>query len=122
MKLINSIKVIYKHKYNMTHNVFFDDTAAKLCQKDLKVMEECNNMLDDRGTGRLVTCLYDRLKDITEPSCQSFIQRFQTVVFSDWRLSEYFVEACLNDINKLKCGRLDDDNSTVKSDRKTIKK
>jgi hypothetical protein len=97
----------------MTHNVRFDDTAIKLCAKDIKLLDECNEHTDERGSGRLVTCLYERLANITEPSCRNFINQIQAVVFTDWRLTEYFATACLNDIIQLKCGRLDVENETV---------
>ncbi|CAF3979028.1 unnamed protein product, partial [Rotaria magnacalcarata] len=103
---------IYKFKYNMTHDVRFDDGAVKYCAKDIKYLDECNDHTDERGTGRLVSCLYDRLSNITEPSCRNFINQLQSVIFTDWRLSEYFSTACLADITELKCGRLDDDSDT----------
>ncbi|CAF3536870.1 unnamed protein product [Rotaria socialis] len=104
---------IYKFKYNMTHDVRFDDGAIKYCAKDIKYLDECNDRTDERGTGRLVSCLYDRLGNITEPSCRNFINQLQSVIFTDWRLSEYFTTACFKDITDLKCGRLDDDNDTL---------
>jgi Golgi apparatus protein 1 len=97
----------------MTHDVRFDDAAKNFCAKDLKILEECNEHTDERGTGRLVSCLYDQLANITEPNCRSFITKLQSVIFTDWRLSEYFADACFDDITKLKCGRLDDENGSV---------
>jgi len=97
----------------MTHNVHFDDTAMKVCAKDIKLLEDCNDHTDERGTGRLISCLYDLLSNITEPTCSNFIKQIHATIFTDWRLSENFATACLPDITKLKCGRLDDDNETV---------
>ena len=97
----------------MTHNVRFDDAARRYCKNDSKLLEDCNDYIDERGTGRLISCLYDLLNNITEPTCRNYIKRIQSVVFTDWRLSEVFVTACLPDITQLKCGRLDDDNETV---------
>jgi hypothetical protein len=97
----------------MTHDVRFEDAAMKQCEKDIKLLEECNKHTDDRGSGRLIICLYNSLANITEPACRYFINQMQAVVFNDWRLSEYFTEACMGDITKLECGRLDDDNEAV---------
>ena len=97
----------------MTHDARFDDAAMKQCEKDIKQLDECNEHTDERGTGRLVSCLYDRLPNITEPSCRYFINQMQSVVFNDWRLTEYFSNACNGDITKFECGRLDDDNKNV---------
>lgn len=97
----------------MTHDPRFDDAAEKQCLKDLKILDDCKQHQDERGSGRLVTCLYEHLANITEPSCRYFINQLQAVVFNDWRLSEYFVDACQNDIKKLECGRLDDEKEEV---------
>ncbi|CAF3645191.1 unnamed protein product [Rotaria sordida] len=104
---------IYTFKYNMTRDVRFDDGAIKFCAKDIKLLDECNEFTDERGTGRLISCLYDRLSNITEPSCRHYINQLQSIIFTDWRLSEYFASACWKDITELKCGRLDDENDTI---------
>lgn len=101
----------------MTHDVRFDDAAMKYCAKDIKLLEDCNDHTDERGTGRLVSCLYDQLKNITESSCRNFINQVQSVIFTDWRLSEYFATTCLKDISDLQCGRLDDDKDTVSANK-----
>ena len=101
----------------MTHDVFFDNAATRLCQADLKLLTECNSQISERGHGRLVSCLYDHLESITESACRGFISHIQVVVLTDWRLSEFFSEACQKDIVDLKCGRLDADNDTVRRKR-----
>jgi Golgi apparatus protein 1 len=97
----------------MTRDIRFDDAAKNFCDKDIKLLEYCNEHTDERGTGRLVSCLFDQLSNITEPTCRNFIKQLHSVIFADWRLSESFATACLNDIVKLKCGRLDVENATV---------
>ncbi|CAF3428411.1 unnamed protein product [Rotaria sp. Silwood1] len=104
---------IYKLKYNMVHDVRFDDEALKLCAKDIKLLTDCNEYTDERGSGRLISCLYDRLPNITDPSCRHYINQLESFLFTDWRLSEHFATACFQDITNLKCGRLDDDNETI---------
>ncbi|CAF4465471.1 unnamed protein product, partial [Rotaria sp. Silwood2] len=105
--------LIYSFKYNMTHDPRFDDAASKQCAKDLKLFDECEPFIGKSGSGRLVTCLYEHLPNITDSTCRYFINQVQVVVFNDWRLSEYFVEACKSDIEKLECGRLDDDSKDL---------
>ncbi|CAF3796085.1 unnamed protein product, partial [Rotaria sordida] len=105
--------LIYKFKYNMTLDPRFDDAAERQCSKDLKVFDECKGHIGKSGTGRLVTCLYDFLPNITESSCRSFIKQMQAVIFNDWRLIEHFADACMNDIKSLECGRLDDENEAI---------
>ncbi len=97
----------------MTHDPRFDDAAKRQCSKDIKSFDECEILVAKAGSGRLVSCLYDHLGNITEPSCRYFINQMQAVVFNDWRLTEYFADACMPDIKRLECGRLDDDNKAV---------
>ena len=98
----------------MTHDVRFDDAAQRQCAKDIALLDECNDHTDERGSGRLISCLYEKLPNITESSCRYFINQLQVVVFNDHRLSEYFRTACQEDIEKNKCGRLDDENEKVR--------
>ncbi|CAF2082393.1 unnamed protein product, partial [Rotaria magnacalcarata] len=105
--------LIYRFKYNMAHDPRFDDAAAIQCSKDINLFDECEAFVGKRGSGRLVSCLYNYLANITEPSCRYFINQMQVVVFSDWRLAEYFSDACSEDISKLECGRLDDENESI---------
>jgi hypothetical protein len=97
----------------MTRSIHFDTQAMKVCEKDIKLLEDCSDHIDERGTGRLITCLYDLYHNITEPTCRSFIKQIQSTIFTDWRLSETFATGCLQDITQLKCGRLDDEDESV---------
>ncbi|CAF0823028.1 unnamed protein product [Adineta ricciae] len=111
---------IYEFKYNMTRDVRFDDAANRLCSKDIKLLDVCNEETDERGTGRLITCLYELLKNITEPTCRNFIQQIHSVILTDWRLSEGFTQSCMKDIVEQKCGRLDDENETLPHDQGAV--
>lgn len=97
----------------MTHDSRFDDAALKQCSKDIHLFDDCEKLVGSRGSGRLVSCLSEFLPNITDPSCRYFINQMQAVVFGDWRLSEYFADSCIDDIRKLECGRLDDENEAV---------
>lgn len=105
----------------MTHDVRFDDAAQRQCAKDIGLLDECNDHTDERGSGRLISCLYEKLPNITESSCRYFINQLQVVVFNDHRLSEYFRSACQEDIEKNKCGRLDDENEKVRHENRDKK-
>ena len=106
--------MIYRYKYNLTHNVYFDNAAKRFCQADIKHLDDCNRLTNQNRVGHLVSCLYDALPNITEISCRNFIHQIQVITFTDWRLSEYFSDACMSDIVRYKCGRLEDENDTVK--------
>jgi len=97
----------------MTRNPRFDDAALNQCGKDIKLFDECSELVNQRGTGRLITCLYERLGNITQPSCRYFINQLQALIFADWRLIENFGKVCKWDIDKFECGRLDDENEKV---------
>ena len=90
-----------------------DDTAIRRCPKDLQLIQQCNEQGADRGTGRLIPCLYELMDNITDSYCQQFLKMIQTTIFTDWRLSETFILMCSNDIDRLHCGRLDVENDTV---------
>ncbi|CAF2406151.1 unnamed protein product [Rotaria sp. Silwood2] len=105
--------LIYNFKYNMTHYPLFDEAVIKYCSNDITLSHECESFAGVHGSGRLVICLYDHLPNITDPTCRYFINQVQVVAFNDWRLTEYFVEACKPDIGIFECGRLDDDNQAI---------
>lgn len=97
----------------MTRDPRFDDAALNQCSKDIKLFDDCSPLTNTRGSGRLIICLYENLKNITQPSCRYFINQLQAVIFTDWRLIENFGKSCETDITKLECGRLDDENEKV---------
>lgn len=94
-----------------------DDTALRRCPKDLQLIQECNQHTDDRGSGRLIPCLYELMNNVTDSYCLEFLKMIQTTIFTDWRLSETFVVSCMGDINDLKCGRLDVEADTVRYEK-----
>ena len=97
----------------MTHDPRFDEAAIRQCSNDLKLFDDCKEDIGKAGSGRLVNCLYEHLPNITQPSCRYFINQMQAIVFNDWRLVEFFAEACMADITRLECGRVDDENEAV---------
>jgi golgi apparatus protein 1 len=104
----------------MTRDIRFDEAAEKQCGADLKILDDCNQHQDNKGSGRLISCLYDQLPNITEASCRYFINQLQAVIFNDWRVTEYFVTACKDDITKFECGRLDVADRRVRRDRASV--
>lgn len=97
----------------MTRDPRFDEAALTQCKKDIALLDECSAVKTESGTGRLITCLFERLGNITQPSCRYFINQLQAVIFTDWHLIESFSQECKSDIDKLECGRLDDENEKV---------
>lgn len=70
-------------------------------------IEECRN-LDERKSF-IIPCLIDHVENVTNSQCKEFLHKMEAIVFSDYRLVYRFVESCEDDILRLKCGRLTDD-------------
>ncbi|CAF3407167.1 unnamed protein product [Rotaria sp. Silwood1] len=45
--------LIYKFKYNMTHDPRFDDAVEKQCAKDVQLFDECEKLIDARGSNQI---------------------------------------------------------------------
>jgi golgi apparatus protein 1 len=56
-----------------------------------------------------MSCMIYHIDEIKDKNCQEFLRRMETIVLSDYQLIYKFVDSCHDDIQKLKCGRLDKD-------------
>lgn len=65
---------------------------------------ECRNFR--RGSGHMIPCLLEHIDNITESSCKQFLLKMGSIIFSDYRLVSNFVDNCQQDIDRLKCGRV----------------
>lgn len=58
--------------------------------------------------------------DEPDLECKSFLNKMELIIFSDYRLIHKFTDYCEQDIEKLKCGRLDMNSEAVHSQGETI--
>jgi hypothetical protein len=61
------------------------------------------------GQGLIIPCLIENFMNVTTPTCQSFLNKMATIIFSDYRFIYKFAETCKGDIENTQCGRLEKD-------------
>ena len=61
----------------------------------------------------VIPCLVEYIDNVTDVNCLAFLKRMRTMVFSDYRLIYKFVDGCHDDIDKFKCGRLQQETAEV---------
>ena len=61
----------------------------------------------------MVPCLLEVRHNVTENKCKNFLTKMQAVYFSDYRLIKGFVDACQKDVQKYKCGRIEQKDEEV---------
>lgn len=69
--------------------------------------EELDNLKCPSTTpGSFLTCLIEKREQVKEFQCSEYIQRWEWVAFSDFRIVTLFVTDCQKDIENFKCGRI----------------
>lgn len=94
--------IIWSHTTDLMSDHNIQKITKASCEKDLKIID-CPVSND---IGQHLTCLVDHLQDITDVSCKEIVQKLEFVAFSDYRLISSFIKSCINDVDKLSCGRL----------------
>ncbi|PSN56256.1 Golgi apparatus protein 1 [Blattella germanica] len=98
--------VIWRHIADLIDDNNLRELAQHSCASDMSHFQcpESNG-----HTGNLLACMLDKREDIKTVQCRAFIQRLEWVAFTDFRLISPFADACKNDIDRYKCGRLQGD-------------
>jgi Golgi apparatus protein 1 len=61
------------------------------------------------------------MDNVTDVTCKKFLTNMASLIFTDYRLVYKFTDKCSNDIERLKCGRLDLNNDEEPTEQgKTI--
>ncbi|XP_037558857.1 Golgi apparatus protein 1 [Dermacentor silvarum] len=94
--------LLWKYRRDITQDNRFNDAASKFCKRLMEMFPQC--LPGDKG--QLLACLIDHSENATEPECHTFLERMQSVVFSDYRLVYKFTDACDSDIDRFTCGRI----------------
>ncbi|XP_078689898.1 Golgi apparatus protein 1-like isoform X17 [Branchiostoma floridae x Branchiostoma belcheri] len=95
---------LWDYKKNLTKDIRFDQAAYEVCKEPLAQLPECNKL--ETGQGLVISCLMDHKGNISNQQCHQFLVKMTSIVFSDYRLIEHFVEDCSADIQKFQCGRV----------------
>ncbi|XP_012945019.1 Golgi apparatus protein 1 [Aplysia californica] len=96
---------LWNYKVNLTKDIRFDTASEEACKAELSRISECNYL--PRGQGQVIPCLIEHYDEIETSSCQSYINKMATIIFSDFRFMAPFVSDCNEDIAKYHCGRLE---------------
>lgn len=94
--------LLWTYRRNITQDNRFNEAASKFCPGLLKMFPKCK----PGDKGQLLACLMDHSENATEQECHTFLERMQSVVFSDYRLVYKFTDACGPDIDRFTCGRI----------------
>ncbi|XP_035678241.1 Golgi apparatus protein 1-like isoform X7 [Branchiostoma floridae] len=95
---------LWDYKRNLTKDIRFDQAAYEVCKEPLARLPECSNL--ETGQGLVISCLMDHKGNISNQQCHQFLVKMTSIVFSDYRLVENFVNDCTADIQKFQCGRV----------------
>ncbi|XP_019628753.1 PREDICTED: Golgi apparatus protein 1-like [Branchiostoma belcheri] len=95
---------LWDYKKNLTKDIRFDQAAYEVCKEPLAQLPECSKL--ETGQGLVISCLMDHKGNISNQQCHQFLVKMTSIVFSDYRLIEHFVEDCSADIQKFQCGRV----------------
>ena len=74
-------------------------------------ISECGKL--NRGQGEVIPCLIEHKANVSSASCKQFLTKMASIVFGDYRLIKKLTDSCNGDIQRLTCGRLDNDEDDV---------
>ena len=92
---------IWKYILNITNNENIQRLTKQVCGEELD-----NLQCTSTSPGSYLTCLIEKRELVKEPQCSDYIQRWEWVAFSDFRIITPFVLNCEADIEKFQCGRI----------------
>jgi len=92
---------IWNFKLEVTRKDVFLEQAKEICQDDLTVCKE----EEHSEAGHLLACLVEKKHETKSLQCGKFLGQIENIIFSDYRIISTFMNACVNDITSLKCGK-----------------
>jgi Golgi apparatus protein 1 len=95
--------LLWEVKLNMTSQEGFLMKASKMCTDEINDLRMCET--DRISPAHFVSCLVQNKHATKNPGCRIFLDRIESLIFSDFRLVGNFTNACKNDVKKFQCGR-----------------
>lgn len=100
---------------NKCQNIIWSHITSLLDNKKVKevLYPVCSNVfrtLDckfNEGSVTSLKCIVGKKDSIDNTECLTLVNKLENVAFYDFRFISEFLQDCSNDIDKLKCGRLD---------------
>nr|KAG5690596.1 hypothetical protein BaRGS_022600 [Batillaria attramentaria] len=112
------IRYLWQYKRELTMDDRFDSATTSVCHDELAKVPECKDL--PQGRGLIIPCLIEHFEEIGSRSCQNFLNKMASIIFSDYRFIYRFAETCQEDIATHQCGRLDGDQDAPHSQGKTV--
>ncbi|KAK7475018.1 hypothetical protein BaRGS_00033765 [Batillaria attramentaria] len=109
---------LWQYKRELTMDDRFDSATTSVCHDELAKVPECKDL--PQGKGVIIPCLIEHFEEIGSRSCQNFLNKMASIIFSDYRFIYRFAETCQKDIATHQCGRLDGDQDAPHSQGKTV--
>ena len=76
----------------MTQKARFLEQATKICYDDIDKLRVCES--EATRPDHFLGCLVENKMAVQNLACSQFLQRLETVIFSDYRLVANFMNAC----------------------------
>lgn len=92
---------IFKHMMNISDNDNIKKQAKQVCGDELENLNCPSNI-----PGSFLSCLIEKREQIRGVHCLDFIQRWEWLAFSDFRIIAPFLSDCQHDIEEFQCGRI----------------
>jgi len=93
---------LWRFKLEITQGGFLEH-AEQICKSDISELRLCD---EDKATpGHFLSCLVENKHNTKNIGCQRFLEKIETLIFSDFRLVANFLHACQDSVDKLSCGR-----------------
>lgn len=113
--------LLWTYKAMMTEDQRFHQAAEQFCQAEFNQFKDDCNVPKEKAEKHLLFCLIDHKENMTtDGQCRNFLTRVETIVFSDFHLIGPFVTACRNEIENLKCGKVQEENDRQHTQGSTI--
>lgn len=95
---------LWSFKLEVTQKARFLEQATKICTDDIDKLRMCES--EATRPGHFLGCLVENKQTVENLACSQYLQRLETVIFSDYRLVANFMNACQPVVEKLGCGRV----------------
>ena len=130
--------LVWKAKVAVTNDESMVAKVKEACAPNMDLLGDCldtdtgyGRRYHVTGNGRVLSCLIEKSREEVAlagghqarglvEQCNQLLRQLEAVVFSDYRLLGDFIEHCKEDINSLKCGRVQDPRDSGHSQGKVV--
>uniref|UniRef100_A0A2P2I582 Golgi apparatus protein 1-like n=1 Tax=Hirondellea gigas TaxID=1518452 RepID=A0A2P2I582_9CRUS len=95
--------LLWTYKMNLTTSGRIEGVAREVCVKELERFPKCQEL---NQPGHTLACMTQHLNELQDEKCHQYLLKLASIIFSDYRLVSHMTDSCNQDIELLKCGRL----------------